>query len=428
MKRLIATVLLGLLPAPLEAGGYLGSYDVNELVTFTVQTRSATTGAQTDADGLPTYQVYEDETGTPIATGTMALLNDAGTTGFYSEQITLTSAGSLYEKGKSYTIRVSAAVGGVTDSDVFTFQIGAYGRIIDGTGAGELDTNAGEVGIVADGIGVGEIATNAITAAEIASGAIGQDEIAADAITASEMGTDAIDAAAIAADAIGASEIATSAIDNTSFAAGAIGASAIAGDAIGSSELALTAVEEIADGTWDEPELGHTIEGTMGARIAITSGAADDAHDEIVALANLIGTPENATLVEDIQEGGGGGGESMPRVNELPDPGLIRKVPASATAGSLDVQQPIRVPAGAIDEVIPLDMSPLYGQRLVQTVGTPTISGGSIVPTAVGPHDWYAYVGLTGTATAGTYTVTVPVTMRWADQPRLVRFTVIVVP
>jgi hypothetical protein len=68
--------------------------------------------------------VYEDETGTAILTGSMAKLDDANTTGHYSEQITL-SAANGFEKGKSYNIYVTAAVSSVTGATVRNFQIEA---------------------------------------------------------------------------------------------------------------------------------------------------------------------------------------------------------------------------------------------------------------------------------------------------------------
>jgi len=103
---------------------YLGSWKIDDVLTFTCNTHTPATGAVTDADTVPTYRVYEDETGTPILTGSTAKLDDAGTTGYYSEQITLSAANGL-EKGKTYTIRVSATVGGVTGAMSHTFQIEA---------------------------------------------------------------------------------------------------------------------------------------------------------------------------------------------------------------------------------------------------------------------------------------------------------------
>lgn len=77
-----------------------------------------------DADAVPGYRVYEDETGTPLLTGSMALLDDANTLGFYSEQITL-SAANGFELGKSYCIRTTIVVSGVTGVDLQTFQMGS---------------------------------------------------------------------------------------------------------------------------------------------------------------------------------------------------------------------------------------------------------------------------------------------------------------
>lgn len=128
---------------------YLGSWKLDDLLTFAVNTHTPSTGAATDADSVPSYRVYEDETGTAILTGSMAKLDDANTTGFYSEQITL-SAANGFEKGKCYTIHVSAAVGGVTSTMHHAFQIEA-----------EVDANQ-----------VSNLGANVITAAAIAADAV----------------------------------------------------------------------------------------------------------------------------------------------------------------------------------------------------------------------------------------------------------------
>lgn len=103
---------------------YQGSWKIDDLLTFTANTHTAATGAATDADAVPSYHVYEDETATPIITGTMALLNGANTVGYYSEQITL-SAANGFEKGKSYNIYIQAAVGGVLGTMNHHLQIEA---------------------------------------------------------------------------------------------------------------------------------------------------------------------------------------------------------------------------------------------------------------------------------------------------------------
>src|SRR5688572_31163070 len=92
---------------------YIGSWKIDDLVTFVANTHTPSTGAATDADAVPAYRVYEHETGTAILTGNMAKLDDANTTGFYSEQITL-SAANGFEVGKTYDIYVTAAVDSVT--------------------------------------------------------------------------------------------------------------------------------------------------------------------------------------------------------------------------------------------------------------------------------------------------------------------------
>ena len=86
---------------------------IGDNLVFSICSHNATTGVLTDADSAPTYRVYEDETATPILTGTMAKLDDANTTGFYTESIACTS-GNGFENGKTYTIYIEAIVAGAT--------------------------------------------------------------------------------------------------------------------------------------------------------------------------------------------------------------------------------------------------------------------------------------------------------------------------
>jgi hypothetical protein len=85
---------------------------IGDNLVFSVTTHDPDTGVLTDADAVPTYRVYEDETATPILTGSMAKLDDANTTGFYAEAIACTAANG-FENGKTYTVYVVAIV----DSD-----------------------------------------------------------------------------------------------------------------------------------------------------------------------------------------------------------------------------------------------------------------------------------------------------------------------
>jgi hypothetical protein len=95
---------------------------IGDNLTFTVTTHSPTPpGAAADADSPPTYRVYEAETGTPIITGSMAKLDDADTTGFYSESIECSSANG-FEDGKSYTIYVEAVMDAATFATSYGFR------------------------------------------------------------------------------------------------------------------------------------------------------------------------------------------------------------------------------------------------------------------------------------------------------------------
>jgi hypothetical protein len=149
----------------------------------------------------------------------------------------------------------------------------------DGTGTGEIDTNAGKVSAT---IAAGDIANNAITAAAIADGAIDAPTFATGAINASAIAADAITDAKVAADVTIASvtgavgsvtgsvgSVGAGGISNSSFAAGAIDNAAIAPDAIGSSELATSAVTEIVDAllatVLDVTQTGDTVEGALVA-------------------------------------------------------------------------------------------------------------------------------------------------------------------
>jgi hypothetical protein len=95
--------------------------EIGDNLVFSVTTHTFATGALTDADGNPVYAIYEDETAAEILSGSMAKLDDAGTTGFYTESIACTS-GNGFENGKTYTIYITAAVASVTGGISFGFK------------------------------------------------------------------------------------------------------------------------------------------------------------------------------------------------------------------------------------------------------------------------------------------------------------------
>lgn len=100
----------------------MGIYQIDDLFTFIRNTHNVATGAAVDADSVPTYRVYEDETTTPILTGSMALLDSANTVGYYSEQITLSTANG-FEIDKSYNIYITATINAVEVTTNISFQI-----------------------------------------------------------------------------------------------------------------------------------------------------------------------------------------------------------------------------------------------------------------------------------------------------------------
>lgn len=102
----------------------LGIRNINDYLTFQCNTHAADTGSATDADSAPIYRIYEDETATPLLTGSLAKLDDANTTGFYTERVQLTAANG-FEVGKSYTIYIEATVGSITGTMSHTFQVTA---------------------------------------------------------------------------------------------------------------------------------------------------------------------------------------------------------------------------------------------------------------------------------------------------------------
>lgn len=96
--------------------------EFGDSLVFSVTTHDPWGGAVLDADSVPTYRVYEEETATPIATGSMAKLDDANTTGFYSEGLSVTGANG-FEVGKTYTVLVSATVVGVDGTIAMAFKV-----------------------------------------------------------------------------------------------------------------------------------------------------------------------------------------------------------------------------------------------------------------------------------------------------------------
>jgi len=93
----------------------------SETLVFSICTHDPDTGILTDAGSVPAYRLYEDETAVPILTGSMAKLDDANTTGFYTESVAVTIANG-FERGKTYTIYIEATVDGDTGGISYAFR------------------------------------------------------------------------------------------------------------------------------------------------------------------------------------------------------------------------------------------------------------------------------------------------------------------
>lgn len=118
-------------------------------LTFSICTHDPDTGVLTDADAVPDYRVYEDETAGAILTGSMAKLDDANTTGFYSEQIACTAANG-FEDGKSYSIYIVATVDGDTGGIAYNFTVKSK-RAREGADGDTLETLSDQLdAVVAD--------------------------------------------------------------------------------------------------------------------------------------------------------------------------------------------------------------------------------------------------------------------------------------
>lgn len=94
---------------------------IGEDLVFSICTHDPDTAQVNDADSAPSYRVYEDETVPAILTGNMAKLDDANTTGFYTELIACTAANG-FENGKTYSIYIEAMVDTVPGAISYAFK------------------------------------------------------------------------------------------------------------------------------------------------------------------------------------------------------------------------------------------------------------------------------------------------------------------
>jgi len=86
---------------------------LNALIEFDGQTHNISTGALIAADVTPTWAVYQQGNPTPIYTGNMT----ARSTGVYYMAGTA-SAANGFVVGKMHQVKMTAVVGGITDTTV----------------------------------------------------------------------------------------------------------------------------------------------------------------------------------------------------------------------------------------------------------------------------------------------------------------------
>ena len=163
--------------------------------------------------------------------------------------------------------------------------------------------------------------------------------------------------------------------------------------------------------------LGAPAGASVAADIAAVASSASAVQAKLPsASAKMAGEGATAKNLDQVSGGGGGGGLSPPRINLPPDPGFTVKAVTGADGTYKCVPRVMLDPGTVGDVTIAIDMSPIFGKKLVSSVGTATVSGGSITvdqaEDKTGPHDQMAYVTLDGTATAGERrTISVPVSM-----------------
>lgn len=101
-------------------------------IVFSICTHDPDTGVLTDANPVPAYRIYEDETGAAILNDNMAKLDDGNTTGFYTELIAATT-GNGFEAGKTYTIYIEATVDSDKGGITFAFKVTDLAEVVEGT-------------------------------------------------------------------------------------------------------------------------------------------------------------------------------------------------------------------------------------------------------------------------------------------------------
>jgi hypothetical protein len=101
--------------------GCPGECVLGDNLVFDITTHDADTAVLTDADELPTYRIYEENSDTAMLTGSMEKRDDPNTTGRYKKSIAFTT-GNGFSAGKTYSILITGVVGGDTGGITYTVK------------------------------------------------------------------------------------------------------------------------------------------------------------------------------------------------------------------------------------------------------------------------------------------------------------------
>lgn len=94
---------------------------LGDYLTFSICTHDPDTGILTDAEALPTYEIYEGEGTVGLLTGSM-IKRIAGNAGRYVKKVAITAANG-FENKKTYTIEIEATVDGDTGGISYSFAV-----------------------------------------------------------------------------------------------------------------------------------------------------------------------------------------------------------------------------------------------------------------------------------------------------------------
>lgn len=252
--------------------GDYNSWNIDDVITFYLQTRNPDTGDAQDADATPTYRIYEDITGTPILTGSYSLLDSSNTDGFYARQITL-SAANGFENGKSYCMRSVAVVLSVTGAQFDTFQLGRPQLLTAAYDAAKTAASQTTANTIA-----GYVDT----------------EVAAIKAQTDKMSFDAANRIASNVTAVRAAVLSAKVGTNFDFFFQDAGAdTTVVVDNVVTGGTGPTAAQ-IADAVWDEAVSGHTTAGTFGKTDA------DELADAVAIKAKTDNLPTDPADASDI--------------------------------------------------------------------------------------------------------------------------------